>query len=183
MLTNLKETRTRWTYFLKHSCRLTMLSCLSWRSILTSRIVVFFTISSSSDSLNFLIATEDRGGRQATLAIKFDTHNYPDRSRKESKLTDFARLLVSSHEDLPVGALADDALQFVLLHALHAGGLRLCHLIERDNRLNNCLLWLFVDVFGRFSALTFHLMWWLILAVCLLLKVLSSINIINLINY
>lgn len=49
--------KARRTYFLKHSCRLTMFSCLSWRSIFTSRIVVFFTISSSSDSLNFLIAT------------------------------------------------------------------------------------------------------------------------------
>ena len=107
--------------------------------------MVFFTISSSSDSLNFLIATEDRGGRQATLAIKFDIQ-LSRQKYHESKLTDFARLLVSSHEDLPVGALADDALQFVLLHALHAGGLRLCHLIERDNRMNNCLLWLFVVV-------------------------------------
>lgn len=55
-------------------------------------------------------------------------YNYPDRNRKESRLTDFARLLITSHEDLAVGALADDAFQFVLLHALHAGGLRLRHL-------------------------------------------------------
>ena len=45
------------TYFLKHSCKFTIFSYFSWRSILTSLIVVFLTISSSSDSLNFLIAT------------------------------------------------------------------------------------------------------------------------------
>ena len=45
------------SYFLKQSTSVTMFSCLRLLSILTSLKVVFFTISSSSDSLNFLMAT------------------------------------------------------------------------------------------------------------------------------
>ena len=45
------------TYFLKASIKVTIFSYLSVLSILTSLKVVFLTISSSSDSLNFLIAT------------------------------------------------------------------------------------------------------------------------------
>lgn len=84
----------------------------SWRrflSILTSRIVVFFTISSSSDSLNFLIATfpsERPHINRQFMAAKF-------------KLTDFVRLFVARHEDLAVGAFTDHALQFVLLKTFH----------------------------------------------------------------
>ena len=45
------------SYFLKQSTSVTMFSCFRLLSILTSLRVVFFTISSSSDSLNFLMAT------------------------------------------------------------------------------------------------------------------------------
>ena len=46
------------TYFLNASISVTMLSCLRVLNILTSLRVVFLTTSSSSDSLNFLMATE-----------------------------------------------------------------------------------------------------------------------------
>ena len=52
-----KSEQMKITYFLKASIRVTIFSYLSVLSILTSLKVVFFTISSSSDSLNFLIAT------------------------------------------------------------------------------------------------------------------------------
>ena len=45
------------SYFLKQSTSVTMFSCFRLLSILTSLKVVFFTISSSSDSLNFFMAT------------------------------------------------------------------------------------------------------------------------------
>jgi hypothetical protein len=54
---NLIYLNYRLTYFLKASIKVTMLSYFRVLSILTSRNVVFLTISSSSDSLNFLMAT------------------------------------------------------------------------------------------------------------------------------
>ena len=47
------------TYFLNASINVTIFSYFKVLSILTSLKVVFFTISSSSDSLNFLIATNN----------------------------------------------------------------------------------------------------------------------------
>ena len=52
----LAESRA-WTYRLKASLSVTMFLYLSMRSILTSLIMVFFAISSSSGSLNFLMPT------------------------------------------------------------------------------------------------------------------------------
>ena len=46
------------SYRLKASFKVTMFLYLSMRNIRTSRIIVFFAISSSSDSLNFFIATD-----------------------------------------------------------------------------------------------------------------------------
>ena len=51
------KTRKSLVFRLKASFKNTMFSCRKLRSILTSRMVVFLTHSSSSPSLNFLMAT------------------------------------------------------------------------------------------------------------------------------
>ena len=54
----MKRMKLIWViYFLKASINCTMFSCFSILNIFTSLHVVFLTMSSSSDSLNFLIAT------------------------------------------------------------------------------------------------------------------------------
>ena len=71
----------------------------------TSRMIVFFAISSSSDSLNFLIATRER---------------FPPRESHMKmwvcRLTKFARLLAFGFVDDAVGAFAHDADDLVLIH-------------------------------------------------------------------
>lgn len=84
-------------YRLKASLSWTMFSCRSMRSIFTSRMVVFLTISSSSDSLNFLMATIGCLRREDT---------------------ELARLLVPGlvhHAVRPFSHYAD---HFVLVHSL-----------------------------------------------------------------
>jgi len=56
-LMNFISPSTENPYRLKASLSCTMLSCLNIRSNFTSRRMLFLTKSSSSDSLNFLIAT------------------------------------------------------------------------------------------------------------------------------
>ena len=74
-----------------------MLLCLSILSILTSRMMVFLAISSSSDSLNFLIATANN---------------------QRIELTELSGFLVFSFVDDSVGPLANDADDFILVHYL-----------------------------------------------------------------
>ena len=83
---------------------------LSWRrvlSILTSRMVVFLTISSSSDSLNFLIATE-----KAEM-FEFEV------MEEQFKLTSVACFFVASHKHFAIGSFSNDALELVFLHSFH----------------------------------------------------------------
>ena len=78
-----------------------MFSCLSILSILTSLKVVFLTISSSSDSLNFLIATKSQG-----LRFKL--------SRKS--LTYFIGFFVFGFVDDAVSSFAYNSYDFVFVH-------------------------------------------------------------------
>jgi len=68
---------------------------LSMRSILTSRIIVFLAISSSSDSLNFLIATDGCYYRC---------------------LTEFSSFLAFCFVDDSVGTLSNDANYLIFVH-------------------------------------------------------------------
>jgi hypothetical protein len=78
----------------------TMFSYLRFRNILTSLKVVFLTMSSSSVSLNFLMAT------------KYD----PNILRKQ--LTDLIGFFVSGLVYNTVGTLANDAFDFILVHTI-----------------------------------------------------------------
>ena len=86
------------TYRLKASFNVTIFLYLSMRSIRTSRMIVFFAISSSSDSLNFLIATISKGE-----CVWF-------------WLTEISGLLALGFVDDTVGSFANDADNLILIH-------------------------------------------------------------------